>query len=686
MNDNVAGQAPRHAGVPGHLMPPDTHDQPRATAEVLVAALDSLPDAVTVVDLELRVVYLNRLAAEYLREAGIDPVALIGQRLNDGLGKILPDDYVHALHRAARERRTVTVERHALPLGRWIETRVVPSEGVLTLYSRDLTKRHEAERRAAESNALLHAILTNTSDAIFVKDLDGRYLTINAVGAAALHRAPDEVIGHTDADFLGESASAELREVEAEVMRTGRTNQREDMILVDGVRRWFLSSRGIWRDAEGVVGGIVGMAANITERRRREQANSLLAEAGRVLAESLDYRTTLNTVAHLAVPALADWCSVLVRTPDGALETLAVAHADSDREQAAREMAARYPNAPDTPTGASRVVSTGSSEVYTDISDDLLAAVARDAAHLALLRELGMRSAMIVPMRAHGRTLGAISLIAAESGRRFTERDLPIAEELARRSALAIENAELFEAAAAANRVKSEFLASISHELRTPLNAILGYTQLLSDGITGPVNDAQQHQLKRVRASAAHLLGLIDEVLSFSRLEAGREQVALADVDVADALEDAMTIVRPLAAARDLELVLLPVPTVDGEPLRMVTDVLKLRQILVNLLNNSVKFTDRGSITLLTRLDGDDVRFSVRDTGIGIPEAHLERVFEPFWQVEQAASRRVGGTGLGLSVTRRLAHLLGGDVTVQSTVGEGSTFDVRLPRVAPRSG
>lgn len=683
MSDAVAGPLPRYGPPPAHPMSTDASGHPAVSPTLLAGALDSLPDAVTVVDFGFRVLYLNALAAQYLRDAGVDPGALIGKRLDVELGSILPEDYLEALRRASAEGIAVTLERHAIPLGRWIETRIVPSRDVLTLYSRDLTKRHDAERRAAESNALLHAILTSTSDAIFVKDLEGRYLAINSVGAAALHRTPDEVIGHLDAEFLDERQSAELREIEEEVVRTGRTIQREGMIVVDGVRRWYLISRGIWRDARGAAGGIVGMATNITERRQREQANSLLAEAGRVLAESLDYRITLNTVAHLAVPALADWCSVLIKTRDGALESLAVAHTDADREQAAREMVERYPNVPDTPTGASRVVSTGRSEVYTDVSDDLLAAVARDADHLALLREIGMRSAMIVPMRAHGRTLGAISLIAAESGRRFTERDLPIAEELARRSALAIENAELFEAAAAANRAKSDFLASISHELRTPLNAILGYTQLLSDGITGPVNDAQQHQLKRVRASATHLLGLIDEVLSFTRLEAGREQVAVAEIDVADALDDAMSLVRPLAAARDLDLELAPTPAPHGEPLRMVTDVLRLRQILVNLLNNAVKFTDRGRITLSTHLAGDDVVFTVSDTGIGIPSEHLERVFEPFWQVEQAASRRVGGTGLGLSVSRRLARLLGGDVTARSTVGEGSSFEVRLPRVSP---
>jgi PAS domain S-box-containing protein len=655
----------------------------KAPASPLAEALDSLPDAVTVFDLDFRVLYLNAAAAGYLRVGGIEPDTVVGRALDEAISGPLIDDWMRALRTARAERRIVSFERHSAPIGRWTETRIVPSATVLTAYTRDLTKRHEAERRADESSALLHAILNNTTDAIFVKDLEGRYLAINSVGAAALHRTPDEVVGHTNDEFLTEAVAAPLRESEIDVLRTGRTSQREDLFVVDGVRRYYLSSRGIWRDAQGIVAGIVGMSTNITERRQKEQENSLLAEAGRVLAESLDYRVTLNTVAHLVAPALADWCSVLVLNADGRLESVAVAHADPQRERFARELVTRYPNVVDTPTGASAVVRTGRSEVFTDITDDLLATIAQDETHLALLRELGMRSAMIVPMRAHGRTLGAISIIAAESGRRFTPRDLPAAEELARRSALAIENAELFEAASAANRAKSEFLASISHELRTPLNAILGYTQLLSDGITAPVTVAQQNQLLRIRASATHLLGLIDEVLSFSRLEAGRERLALDDVDVDSVLDDAMAIVRPLAAAKELPLQLEPTADASGAPLRIETDVLKLRQILVNLLTNAVKFTDRGTVTLAARVDGRDVIFSVRDTGIGIPAEHLERVFEPFWQVEQAASRRVGGTGLGLSVTRRLARLLGGEVSVASVPGDGSTFEVRLPR-APR--
>jgi PAS domain S-box-containing protein len=660
---------------------------PRATPAVptstLAEALDALPDAVTVFDYDFRILYVNAAAAGYLRADGRDVDATIGRVVWESSPETVGSEWDAALHRAAAERRVVTFERLAPSLGRWTETRIVPSATVMTAFTRDMADRHAAERHAEESRALLHAILNNTTDAIFVKDRDGRYLAINSAGAAVLHRTPDEVVGHTNYDFLRADTADTLRAAEVEVMRTGMTMHKEDLVTVDGIPRYFLAARGLWRDARGEVAGVVGVATNITERRRREQANLLLADAGRVLTESLDFRATLNRVAQLVTPALADWCSVVLVGPTGKLETLAVAHTDPEKVRWAREVGERYPTDPTATGGVTAVVRSGRSELYPEVSDEMLAAVARDEGHLELLRTLGMRSAMIVPIRAHGHTLGAITLIGAESGRQFTAQDLPIAEELARRSALAIENAELFQAAAAANRAKSEFMASMSHELRTPLNAIIGYTSLLADGISGPVIPSQQEQLLRIRASATHLLGLIDEVLSFSRLEAGREQLSMHDVDVRAVFEEATSLVRPLAAAKKLPLVTELPADADGA-LHLETDVLKLRQILVNLLTNAVKFTDHGTVSLAAAVDGDDMVFRVRDSGIGIPPAHLERVFEPFWQVEQAASRRVGGTGLGLSVTRRLARLLGGEVTVESTPGQGSMFTVRLPRV-PRS-
>jgi signal transduction histidine kinase len=286
-----------------------------------------------------------------------------------------------------------------------------------------------------------------------------------------------------------------------------------------------------------------------------------------------------------------------------------------------------------------------------------------------------------LPLTFGGRVLGVVSFNFPEA-RTFTSDQRGMLLAFAAQCAQALERARLFSAeqrarmdAESATRAKSDFLAVMSHELRTPLTSILGYEELLADGISGPVTDLQRQQLSRIEASALHLLGLIDELLTLSRLETGHETVQLGAVHVAGLLDAAATLVAPLAAARRLTVTIEPCPS----DLTVVTDVVKLRQVLVNLLSNAVKFTERGTVTLGARIEADSLVLDVRDTGIGIAAEHLERIFEPFWQIEQHSTRRAGGTGLGLSVSRRLTQLLGGTITVESTVGKGSVFRVRVP-------
>ncbi|MEO7823672.1 MAG: ATP-binding protein [Gemmatimonadaceae bacterium] len=230
-----------------------------------------------------------------------------------------------------------------------------------------------------------------------------------------------------------------------------------------------------------------------------------------------------------------------------------------------------------------------------------------------------------------------------------------------------------------ANTIKTDFLAVMSHELRTPLTAIMGYEELLSDGITGPVTELQRQQLGRINASARHLLGLIDEILTFARVDVGRERVRWESMSVNHTLSDAASLIEPMAAAKKLRFVI----ELLEEDQAIQTDGTKLRQMLVNLLSNGVKFTEKGEVRLTCSVREGTLEIRIADTGVGIDAANIEDVFEPFWQLEQSVTRNAGGTGLGLSVTRKLARLLGGDVTVVSHMGAGTTFLLTLPLLAP---
>jgi signal transduction histidine kinase len=230
-----------------------------------------------------------------------------------------------------------------------------------------------------------------------------------------------------------------------------------------------------------------------------------------------------------------------------------------------------------------------------------------------------------------------------------------------------------------ANNSKTDFLAVMSHELRTPLTAIMGYEELLSDGITGPVTELQRQQLGRINASARHLLGLIDEILTFARVDVGRERVRWESMSVNHTIADSAALVEPMAAAKSINFIV----DLLEEDQAIQTDGTKLRQMLVNLLSNGIKFTENGEVRIGCAVRDGILEVSIADTGVGIPAENIEEVFELFWQAEQTATRKTGGTGLGLSVTRKLARLLGGDVTVASRVGMGTTFLLTLPMKAP---
>ena len=299
----------------------------------------------------------------------------------------------------------------------------------------------------------------------------------------------------------------------------------------------------------------------------------------------------------------------------------------------------------------------------------------------------GASAAAIVPVWANGELRGVLGLAWARP-QHFDEDERAFVLTLGVMCAQAIMRAylrtaehEAREAAERANRSKTHFLATISHELRTPMNAVIGYTELLADEIDGPVTALQRERLGRVRTSGKHLLGLIEQLLGYARIEAGEETMGPEAVLLADIVEQSLVLVRPIAEQKGVSIM---VEDRDA-PAALYTDALKLRQILVNLLANALKFTDAGGdVVLLHRVDDREgetmVCFEVTDSGKGIAPSDEERIFDAFWQADPTLTRSAGGTGLGLWVARKLARLLGGDVILaRSAPGRGSTFVASLP-------
>ncbi len=272
------------------------------------------------------------------------------------------------------------------------------------------------------------------------------------------------------------------------------------------------------------------------------------------------------------------------------------------------------------------------------------------------------QSARILPVLTDARVTGVLLLVQDVTERVAREEEL--------RDALG--------RAEAASQAKSEFLASMSHELRTPLSAVVGYMELLEGGMVGPVAPLQQNYFGRVKAAARHLISIIEEILTFSRIEAGKEDLHLEPVDVAVLARDVEELFEPQALRTGLALSI----SLPADHVVVSTDATKLRQILINLLGNAMKFTEVGRVALEMTTTDERVHFCVRDTGPGISDADLGRIFDPFTQVDQSLKRTKGGTGLGLPVSRRLAHLLGGDVTAASVPGQGTAFTLWLPRNA----
>jgi PAS domain S-box-containing protein len=535
----------------------------------------------------------------------------------------------------------------------------------------------------------LAAIVESSDDAIISKDLNGVVRSWN--------RGAERMFGYTADEMVGESIRkiipADRQHEEERVLASVRSGDRVDHFETirrtkDGRLIPISLTVSPMRDPDGRIVGASKIARDISEAKQAQaqlervsRRDAFLAQVSLVLTRSLDYEQTLRTLASLTVAHIADYCAVDMVNEEGDLVQVALTHHDPAKAHLARELRTRLDD-PASSTSPHWVLKNGIASFYPEITDEMIVATAKgDHRRLESIRSLGLVSYLVVPMRAHDRLLGVLTLATAESGIRYGDDDLRLAEDLASRAALAIENAQSYEALQRADRVKDEFLATLSHELRTPLNAVLGYARMLRTGAVSEEKSAQA--LEVIDRNAVALAQIVEDVLDVARIVSGKTRLEVQPTDLVKVVENAIATIMPAADAKGLsiETAIIPIGS------RVSADVSRLQQVIWNLLSNAVKFTPRGGrIDVRVAPVEGGAEVIVTDSGVGIQREFLPHIFERFRQADSGVGRRHGGLGLGLAIARHLVEMHGGTIQAESEgCDRGATFRVILPLTAPQA-
>lgn len=520
----------------------------------------------------------------------------------------------------------------------------------------------------------LAAIVESSDDAIVGKTLDGRITSWN--------KGAEELFGYTKGEMIGDyvfrlvprSREQEEQEILMKLKRgesiaqlhTVRKHKRGRNVEVS------LTSSPL-RDGEGNVVGASMIVRDISEQVRVQQNLEFLAEASRLLYSSLEIDETLEKLGFLAVPRIADWCSIDRFVGVDEVEQVVVAHSNPEKVSWAKALREKSPPDLSVDRGLGKVMRTGELEFYPLITDEVLEASARDEEELALLRKIGFSAAMIVPLMVEEAVWGAITLVSSESKRVYSEFDLDMAKELASRASLAIENSMLYLREKQAKELRDVFISVASHELKTPITSMKVYAEVLQRRFEKQGDDRTVSSLRKINRQIDMLSGLVSELLDVSRIEKGTLSLEVEEFGVNELVEETVEFLQPTSLNHLIEI--------DGSVTRKVWgDRDRIAQVLINLLSNAVKYSPgEKQVVIHVRDVKNGVEICVEDFGEGISKEHQSRLFERFYRVNQSAGNTYPGLGIGLYISQEIMKLHGGRIEVDTDEGKGARFSIVLP-------
>ncbi|MBV6395551.1 MAG: Sensor histidine kinase RcsC [Anaerolineales bacterium] len=534
-----------------------------------------------------------------------------------------------------------------------------------------------SQEALARSEGELRALFFAMTDVIIIYDREGRYVRIAPTNPSRLFLPPEDMLGKKLSDVLPESMHVPFLSAIHRALASNQLERHEYSLNIEDREYWFEANISKLTEDQ-----VFWVARDITERKKAEGAlkrrNDYLAataDIGQLVTSTLDLPTLFSRTVNLVGERFGFYATSLFTIEETGFNAVLQAVTGAAGEELRRQEFS-------LPVGSKSAIgeATGSGRAVV-INDTSQSDIFQFNPHLP-----ETRSEAVIPLRIGSRIIGVLDLQSAQA-QAFSEDEVMVLQTLADQVAIAIDNARSYELSIQAvkemreaDRLKSQFLANMSHELRTPLNSIIGFSRVILKGIDGPISDLQQQDLLAIHNSGQHLLGLINDILDLSRIEAGKMELTFDEVHLHELIAGVMSTAVGLVKDKAIQL-----QREIPESLPAVrADSMRIRQVLLNLLSNASKFTDDGTITVTAELvehpgGRAEVMVRVKDTGPGISKDDQKKLFQPFSQVDASPTRKTGGSGLGLSISNHLVQMHGGRMGVESEVGAGSTFYFTLP-------